>query len=258
MKMIFDTHAHYDDSAFDSDRDELLTKLFSENVACIVNQGTTVELSKCSIALAEQYENMYCAVGIHPECVTENSLSELDEIRQLARHKKAVAIGEIGLDYYWDTPRDLQKAVFEQQLLLAEQLHLPVTIHDREAHGDVLAIIQKYRPKGILHCFSGSVETAREIIRLGMYIGVGGVVTFKNSRKAVDVVADIPLERIVLETDCPYLSPVPFRGKRNDSSMIQYVALKIAEIKHIPVEEVLKTTLENAKRVYQMERCVFQ
>ena len=252
MKMIFDTNAHYDDKAFDSDRDELLANLFSDSVAYIVNQGTDLELSEYGIRLAERYENMYCAVGIHPENITETSLDDIQKIKRMASHSKVVAIGEIGLDYYWDIPREPQKLIFEKQLELANELDMPVNVHDREAHGDTLELIKKYKPKGILHCFSGSVEMAEEVVKLGMYIGMGGVVTFKNSRKAVEVVKVIPLERLVLETDCPYLAPVPFRGKRNDSSMIQYVAEKIAEIKNISAEEVLEETLHNAKRVYSI------
>ncbi len=252
MKMIFDTHAHYDDKAFDSDRDELLENLFSDSVAYVVNQGTDLELSEYGIRLAERYENMYCAVGIHPENITETSLDDIQKIKRMASHSKVVAIGEIGLDYYWDIPREPQKLIFEKQLELANELDMPVNVHDREAHGDTLELIKKYKPKGILHCFSGSVEMAEEVVKLGMYIGMGGVVTFKNSRKAVEVVKVIPLERLVLETDCPYLAPVPFRGKRNDSSMIQYVAEKIAEIKNISAEEVLEETLHNAKRVYSI------
>jgi len=253
MKMIFDTHAHYDDKAFDIDREELLEKLFSESVAYIVNQGTDLKLSEYSISLAERYENMYCAVGIHPENITENSIGELEEIKRLAGQQKVVAIGEIGLDYYWDIPKEPQKVIFEKQLILANKLDMPVNVHDREAHGDVLEYLRKYKPKGILHSFSGSVEMAREIVKIGMYIGIGGVVTFKNARKSVEVVREIPLERIVLETDCPYLSPVPFRGKRNHSGMITYTAEKIAEIKNISAEEVLKATCENAKKVYNIE-----
>lgn len=250
MEHIFDTHAHYDDEAFDADRESLLERLFAQGVSGIVNQGTNTETSKISIALSEKYDKMYAAVGIHPECANENSLEEIETIRSLAENKKVVAIGEIGLDYYWDIPKELQKAVFEKQLKLALELDFPVNIHDREAHGDTLEYLKKYRVRGILHCFSGSAEMAGEIVKLGMYIGMGGVVTFKNSRKAVEVVKNTPLERIVLETDCPYLSPVPFRGKRNDSSMIQYTASKIAEIKGITVEEVLITTEHNAKKVY--------
>ena len=253
MKMIFDTHAHYDDKAFDDDREELLAKLFSESVAYIVNQGTNLELSEYSVRLAERYENMYCAVGIHPENITETSLDDIEKIKSLASHSKVVAIGEIGLDYYWDIPREPQKVIFEKQLELSNELDMPVNVHDREAHGDTMELVRKYKPKGILHCFSGSAEMAREVVKLGMYIGMGGVVTFKNSRKAVEVVKEIPIERLVLETDCPYLAPVPFRGKRNDSGMIWYVAEKIAEIKNISVEEVLKTTLQNAKDVYRIK-----
>lgn len=252
MGNIFDTHAHYDDSAFDEDREQLLDKLFAADICGIVNQGTTVETSQFSLQLAEKYNNMYAAVGIHPECADENSISELETIRQLASHPKAVAIGEIGLDYYYDVPKDIQQELFIRQLELANELTLPVTIHDREAHGDILEILKKYKPKGIVHCFSGSAEMAKEIIKLGMYIGMGGVVTFKNARKAVEVIKAIPLERLVLETDCPYLAPVPFRGKRNDSGMILYVAQCISEIKGITTEEVLLTTKDNAEKVYNI------
>ncbi len=253
MSDIFDTHAHYDDSAFDEDRYELLDRLFADNICGIVNQGTTVETSKMSLELAHRYDKIYAAVGIHPECADENSLSQLETIRELAKDEKAVAIGEIGLDYYYDVPRELQKKVFEAQLELAHELSMPVTIHDREAHGDILDIIRKFRPQGIVHCFSGSREMAAETVRLGMYIGMGGVVTFKNARKAVDVVRDTPLERIVLETDCPYLAPVPFRGKRNDSGMIIHTAECISSIKGIPVAEVLRITKKNAFEVYRIK-----
>lgn len=253
MKLIFDTHAHYDDKAFDDDRDELFLSLLGGEVCGIVNQGTDIETSKQSVAFAESYDGVYAAVGLHPECLNDNSMAEIEEIKKLAAHPKVVAIGEIGLDYYYDIPRELQKEVFKAQLKLAEELSMPVNIHDREAHGDMLDILREYRPKGILHCFSGSVEMAREIVKLGMYIGIGGVVTFKNARKTVEVVSDIPLERIVLETDCPYLSPVPFRGKRNNSSYIRYAAEKVADIKGISVEEVLISTKANAERVYNIK-----
>ena len=218
----------------------------------ILNVTGTPDNIKLKLEMAEKYEGIYAAVGIHPELVSENSISELDEIRRLASHPKAVAIGEIGLDYYYDIPKELQNKVFSAQLELASELSMPVNIHDREAHGDTMTFLRKYRPKGILHCFSGSAEMAAEVVKLGMYISIGGVVTFKNARKSVEVVQDIPLERIVLETDCPYLSPVPFRGKRNHSGMIIYTAEKIAEIKNISVEEVLKATCENAKKVYNI------
>ena len=230
MGKIFDTHAHYDDSAFDEDRDELLKRLFEGEVCAIVNQGTTVETSRQSLELAEKYTGIYAAVGLHPECLDENSADDLELIREMLAHPKAVAVGEIGLDYYYDIPRELQKDLFARQLIMANELDMPVVIHDREAHGDTMELLRKYHPRGIMHCYSGSVEMAREVVRLGMYIGIGGVVTFKNARKTVEVVSEMPLERIVLETDCPYLAPVPFRGQRNDSSQISYAAERIAQI----------------------------
>ena len=253
MDMIFDTHAHYDDKAFDEDRDELLKKVFSGGVCAVVNQGTTVETSRFSVGLSKKYRGVYAAVGLHPECLDENSADDLAVIRELAASPKVVAIGEIGLDYYYDIPKELQKEIFIRQLELAAELELPVNIHDREAHGDTLDILRKYRPKGILHCFSGSVEMAREVAGLGMYIGIGGIVTFKNARKTVDVVRELPLERIVLETDCPYLAPVPFRGKRNDSTYIGYSAQRIAEIKNTDIQTVLEATRTNAQTVYNVK-----
>lgn len=250
--MIFDSHAHYDDEKFDNDRDRLLAALPSLGVCCAVNQGTTLTTSRKSIQLAEQYDFIYAAVGIHPECLESLESDYLEQLTVMAKHQKVVAIGEIGLDYYYDIPHKQQQKVFEAQLELANKLKLPVTVHDREAHGDTLAILKKYKPKGIVHCFSGSVEMALDIVKLGMYIGIGGVITFKNARKLVEVVQKIPLEHIVLETDAPYLSPVPFRGKRCDSSMIQYTAQKIAEILNKPVEQVLQMTCRNAFEVYEI------
>lgn len=250
MGNIFDTHAHYDDDAFDGDRYELIGSLFEGEVCGIVNQGTTVETSRLSLELAHKFTNMYAAVGIHPECADENSMDELKIIRELCMDEKAVAVGEIGLDYYYDVPKELQQRVFAAQLEMAHELSMPVVIHDREAHGDILDHIRKYRPKGIVHCFSGSREMALEVVRLGMYIGMGGVVTFKNARKAVEVVEAIPVESLVLETDCPYLAPVPHRGKRNDSSLIRLSAERIAEIKGMVTDELLRLTAENARRVY--------
>lgn len=252
MDLIFDTHAHYDDKAFDGDREDVIDMLFKNGVCGVVNQGTDIKTSEFSINLARRYDGFYAAVGLHPECLDENSINDLCKIRELAKSEKVVAIGEIGLDYYYDIPRDLQKTVFAKQLELAAELDLPVNIHDREAHGDTLEMLKKYKPKGILHCFSGSVEMAKEIVKLGMYIGIGGVVTFKNARKTVEVIEAIPLERLVLETDCPYLSPVPFRGKRNDSSMIKYTAQRIAEIRNTTAEEILTITRRNAADVYKI------
>ena len=250
MYRIIDTHAHYDDPAFDDDRDKLISELLSDKVCCIVNQGTDLRTSVQSTEMSSKYKGFYAAVGLHPEQVSEEGLAELEDILALARNEKVVAIGEIGLDYYYETPRELQKKAFEMQLQAAKDLSLPVNIHDREAHGDMLEILKVYRPQGILHCFSGSVEMAGEVVRQGMYIGVGGVITFKNAKKAVSVIKEIPLDRIVLETDCPYLSPEPFRGKRNHSGNIEYTAKKIAEIKGISLEEVIRVTCENALKVY--------
>lgn len=252
MNLIFDTHAHYDDKAFDEDREKLLNKIFNESVCGIVNQGTDIQTSEISISLSEKYENIYCAVGLHPEYLNENSINDIEKVKTLAKHKKAVAIGEIGLDYYYDIPKDLQKTVFAKQLEIANELNLPVVVHDREAHGDTLEYLKRYKPKGIVHCFSGSVEMAKEVIKLGMYIGMGGVVTFKNAKKTVEVIQNIPLEYLVLETDAPYLSPVPFRGKRCDSSMIKYTAQRIAEIKNTTAEKILEITRQNAQTVYNI------
>ncbi len=252
MNTIFDTHAHYDDKAFDGDRDIILKNILNDSVCCIVNQGTNIETSEMSIALAEKYNSIYAAVGLHPECLDENSIDDIEKLKVLSSNKKVVAIGEIGLDYYYDIPKELQKNVFAKQLELANELNLPVVIHDREAHGDTMEILRQYKPKGIVHCFSGSVEMANEILKLGMYIGIGGVITFKNARKTVEVTQNIPLDRLVLETDAPYLSPVPFRGKRCDSSMIKYTAERIAQIRNTSAEKILLITKKNAETVYNI------
>ena len=251
MLGIFDVHAHYDDEKFDADREEVLSSMAEKNVICIVNAGTDIETSRKTLNYCEKYDFMYGAVGIHPEFADKLPQNYLKEIENMAMHEKAVAIGEIGLDYYWDgVPRDIQKKVFTEQLELAYKLSMPVVIHDRDAHGDTMEILRKYKPKGIMHCFSGSVEMCREIVRLGMSISLGGVVTFKNARHSVEVAKYIPLDRLMLETDAPYLAPVPFRGKRCDSSMIMMTAERIAEIKGISVEDVLRVTAENACRMY--------
>lgn len=252
MNNIFDTHAHYDDSQFDADRIELLEILPEKGVCNIVNQATDLRTARISIDFTEKYDYIYAAVGIHPENLEGLPDDYISVLRKLSKHKKVVAIGEIGLDYYYDIPKDIQLKVFEEQLILANELSMPVCVHDREAHGDTLSLLQRYKPKGVVHCFSGSREMAREVIKLGMYIGIGGVITFKNARKAIEVVEDIPLDRIVLETDAPYLAPVPFRGKRNDSSMISYTAQKVAEIKGISIERLLNAACENSKRLYQL------
>ena len=247
--MIFDTHSHYTDEQF-SDRDELLTKLNSEkNVSEIITCGTDIESSKESIFLAEKFPFVYAAVGFHPEELTSCD-TNISALRQLITDK-VVAIGEIGLDYYWNKEnKEKQKEGFISQIKLAQELNLPVIVHDREAHGDTLEILKAYKPKGVLHCFSGSTEMAKEIIKLGMYIGIGGVVTFKNAKNLPEVVETLPLDRLLLETDAPYLAPVPFRSKRNDSSLIPYIAEKIGDIKGISKEEILKITRENAYNLF--------
>lgn len=255
-KSIFDTHAHYDDERFDENRSELLNTLSDNGVGYIINNSTDLfgSAEKC-LEMSAEHGFCYTAVGIHPEAV-ETKGAEIDEarLRELLKRPKVVAIGEIGLDYYWSTDRKVQqKAVFRRQCELANEFGVPVIVHDREAHGDTLDIIRKIRPKGSLHCFSGSREMALELVKLGMYIGVGGVVTFSNARKLVETVEAIPLERILLETDAPYLSPVPYRGKTCHSAYIYYTAMKIAEIKNISVNEVLKITSDNAKELFAIE-----
>lgn len=250
MKLI-DSHAHYDDSAFDDDRDELLNKLFSESVEAIFEMGASLEGSRNSIELAAKYENIYAAVGIHPENCDEAGENFIEEIEQLAKSPKVVAIGEIGLDYHYDGyDREKELEVFEKQLILAQKLDLPVVIHSRDATQDCMELLKKYKPRGVVHCFSGSAETAKEIIALGMYIGFTGVLTFKNARKAVEACDVIPKDRLLLETDCPYMAPVPFRGKRCDSSMIKYTAEKMAEIKGVTPDEMIQICNNNVKTLF--------
>lgn len=252
--LIFDSHAHYDDEAFDSDRAELLQKLPELGICNVVNIGSDLKSSEASIALAAQYSYIYAAVGIHPECVTELPQGYLAQLKQMLKAPKVVAIGEIGLDYHFEdgAPRDIQKQVFESQLILAKEFDLPVVIHNREAHGDTMDLLRKYKPKGVVHCFSGSVEMARELVSLGMYIGLGGAVTFKNVRTSLEVAADIPLDRLLNETDCPYMAPVPFRGKRCDSSLIPYSAAKIAEVRGTTADQILAAGKQNAARLYHI------
>ena len=251
MKNIFDTHAHYDDERFNEDRDELLSSLFESGVSHIINCGCNLESSLTTIALSEKYDNLYAAVGVHAHEASDCTDTDLSEIEKLYSHKKVVAVGEIGLDYYYDfSPRERQIEVFRQQIELANKLDLPVIIHDREAHEDTLNILKELRPKGVVHCFSGSAEMAKEIIRLGLYIGLGGAVTFKNAKKPVEVAQYVPLDRLLLETDAPYMTPVPFRGKRCDSSHIAYTAEKIAEVKSMDVQELIDICNENSKRLF--------
>lgn len=250
---IFDTHAHYDDEQFDSDRLELLSKAKENGIVGIVSCGCDIESTIANMELSHRLDNFYFASGFHPENLEGSTIDDLAKIEELARNEKCVAIGEIGLDYHWmASPKDVQIEYFEKQIELAKSLDMPVIVHDREAHGDTLDILKAKKPKGVLHCFSGSKEMAKEIIKLGMYIGLNGVATFKNARKSLEVVKEIPLDRLVLETDCPYLAPEPHRGKRNDSSYIPFIAIRIGEVLDIPAQEVLNITCKNAKRLYNL------
>lgn len=254
MNNIFDSHAHYTDKAFNEDREIMLGSLKESGVCGIINCGADIESSVSSVDLASKYDYIYAACGIHPEEADKTPENYIDILRDLAKNEKCVAIGEIGLDYYWrqDT-KDLQKELFEKQILLSKELDLPIIVHDREAHGDIMEILKKHRPKGVLHCFSGSPETATEVLKLGMYIGLGGALTFKNARKAVEVAQMLPLDRLLLETDCPYMAPVPMRGKRNNSGYIPFIAEKVAEIKGIDPQSVLDVTTENTKRLFNIK-----
>ena len=250
--MLFDTHAHYDDEAFDGDRDALLSALPGDGVALVVNPGCDAESSEKAKALSEKYPFMYYAAGIHPEELDKYSEESFERIRILAEGEKCVAIGEIGLDYYWDdTKKQEQKVLFVRQIELALALSKPVIVHDREAHGDSLEIIHAYPAlRGVFHCFSGSAEMAKELIRRGWYLGFDGPLTYKNARKTVEALEVCPMDRILIETDSPYLSPVPMRGKRNDSRNLRFIAAKLAEVKGITPEEAAKITAENGRRLF--------
>lgn len=254
--MIFDAHAHYNDKKFE-DRDALLASLFNDRLGAVVNASVTPEDSRHSLELAERYDRIFAAVGVHPGDIDRAGALDnaISEIKKLAAHPKAVAIGEIGLDYYWEPyDKEKQKAYFIAQLELARELKLPVVIHDREAHGDVDAIIKDFPDVRILlHCYSGSAEWARELIKAGRYLSYTGVVTYKNARKTVEAAEVAPLDRILIETDCPYLSPVPVRSSINHSGNLLYTAERLAEIKGISLEDMLSITFENACRFYNID-----
>lgn len=250
--MYFDSHSHMDDRRFDGDREEIINDLLNHDVGLLMNVGCDLESSERSVALAEQYPFIYAAVGSHPDDADHVNGKLLDRYRRLAEHEKVRAIGEIGLDYHYeDVPRAQQIIAFEQQLELAEALKLPVIVHEREAHGDAMEIVKRHPDaRGVFHCFSGSKELALWLVERGWYIGFTGVVTFKNARRAVEAVQALPIERILIETDCPYMAPEPYRGRRNDSRYVPLVAAKIAEIKGISPEEAGNITAENAKRLF--------
>lgn len=251
MGNIFDSHAHYDDEKFETDRREILDGLFSDKVCGIINCGCDLKSSLMSVELANEYEKIYAAVGVHPHEAEDMTDEDFLEIIKLLDKKKVVAIGEIGLDFHYDfSPREKQIEMFERQVKLSKELDIPIIVHDREAHEETYKILRKYQPKGVVHCFSGSVELAKETIKMGMYIGLGGAVTFKNAVKPVEVAAFTPMNRILLETDAPYMSPVPMRGKRCTSDMIEHTALKISEIKKLDYETVVNTACQNTKELF--------
>lgn len=249
---IFDTHSHYDDEKFDADREALLSSLNESGVCGVIDCGCDKSSSLKAIELSEKYDFVFAAIGIHPHEAAEAGEGDLEELKALYSKEKVVAVGEIGLDYHYDfSPRDVQLELFEKQLILANELDLPVIVHDREAHEDTLNLLKKHRPKGVVHCFSGSAESAKEVLRLGMYIGLGGAVTFKNAKKPLEVAAVVPKDRLLLETDCPYMAPVPLRGSRCDSSMIAYTAEKLAEVLSCDAQTLIDRCRENAKALFK-------
>jgi len=253
---IFDSHAHYNDRRFDDDRKELLSSMPENGVGYIMNVGCCLASSRDCVTLAETYDHIYCAVGSHPDHADEVNDEVLEKYRQMvADHPKIKAIGEIGLDYYYeDIPREIQKRAFRMQLELARELNLPVIIHERDAHGDAFDIVREFPDvRGVFHCFSGSREFARELVKRGWHIGFTGVITFKNARKAVETAEWVPLDRLLLETDCPYMAPEPFRGRRSDSTMVIKMAEKIADLRGLPVEDICRITRENTMRLFGIE-----
>ncbi len=254
--MFFDSHAHLDDRKFDHDRHQMLMRARGKGVSYIVSVGYDLPSSRRSVSLAEKYNFVYAAVGIHPHEAAEAGENCLEEIRRIAHHPKVVAVGEMGLDYYRDlSPRETQQVMFRQQIKLALELGKPVIIHNREAHGDTMKILKEEKAAsagGVLHCFSGSLEMAGECLKMGFYISVAGPVTFNNANKLRRVAAEIPLDRLLIETDAPYLTPEPHRGKRNEPTYVVYTGERIAELRGIPVEELAAATTANAKRLFRI------
>lgn len=256
MNLIFDTHAHYDDEAFDADRGALLASMPENGVGLIVDPGCDLDTSRRAVEIAEQYPHVYAAVGWHPENCAPYMRESLDTLRAWAKNPKVVAIGEIGLDYYWEQnpPREFQQEVFRDQLALAQELGLPVIVHDRDAHADCLAIVKEFpQVRGVFHCFSGSVEIAQELIKRGWYLGFDGPLTYKNAKKTVEVAKVVPLDRVLLETDSPYMAPVPVRGTRNDSHNVSHIAAKFAEIRGMSTDEIIALTNENGRRFFGIQ-----
>ena len=253
--MLFDTHAHMNDEAFDLDREEMILGLPEKGIQYVMNVGCSLHSSGDCIAMAEKYPFVYASVGTHPDAAEEVNEEVIEKYRQMAKHPRVLAIGEIGLDYYYETvPREIQQKAFRMQMELARELKMPVIIHERDAHDDAMRIVKEFKDvTGVFHCYSGSAEMARQLVNMGWYIGFTGVLTFKNARKAVETAERIPLDRIVLETDCPFMAPEPFRGKRNDPGYLYRMAERLAEIRGITPEEAQAATLENAKRLYRLE-----
>lgn len=251
LNHIFDTHSHYDDPRFDGIRDELIASLFNRGISGIIHAATDFNSSEYGINASERWERYYTAIGIHPENLYDAQGDYISRLEKLAENKKVVAIGEIGLDYHYEGfDRKAQIEAFRNQVILANKLDLPVIVHCRDAVGDCMEILKELKPKGVMHCYSGSAETAKELLELGFYISFTGVLTFKNSKKAAEVMKMLSIERFLLETDCPYMAPEPFRGKNCDSSMIMYTARKAAEIKGMEYDEVLRFTEDNAKKLF--------
>lgn len=254
--MFFDSHAHLDDKRFDPDREQLIIKLPECGVSRVINVGASMKSSRISVELAKEYDFIWASVGVHPHDAQNMKDEDLNKLREMSHHPKVAAIGEIGLDYYYDfSPRDIQKKRFCDQIELAHELKLPIILHDRDAHGDMLDILKQYRNKihgAVLHCFSGSWEMAKVCLDMGFYIALGGVVTFKNARKTVEVAQKIKMEHLLIETDCPYLAPVPHRGKRNNPCYVREVAERIARIRGIDPEEVAEVTAKNAAALFKI------
>ena len=254
--MYFDTHAHYGSELYDGDREALIASMPEQGVELIINPGCTLESSQGAVALAERFPHVYAAVGVHPSDCHTWSEQVQDSLRQLAKHPKVKAIGEVGLDYYWkdNAPADLQKEVFVKQMEIAQQTKLPVIVHNRDAHKDTLDIVRQFKDvPGVYHCYAGSIEDAKVLVKMDWMLSFTGVITFKNARKAIETAQTVPLERIVIETDCPFMAPEPFRGKRNNPALVYRMAEKIAELRGISVEDAQRITTENGKRLYRIE-----
>lgn len=252
---IFDSHAHYDDPAFDPDRESLLASLAGAGVEAAMTIGADLATSQAAVALAERHPFLWAAVGVHPHGAAQLPPDWLQQLEGLSAHPKVRAIGEIGYDYHYDGDwKEAQRAAFEAQLQLAARLEKPVVIHDREAHGDTLELLRKYRPAGVVHCYSGSAEMAKEVLSLGMYIGFTGVVTFKNARRALEAAGVVPLDRLLVETDCPYMAPEPFRGKRCDSTLLPHTIGRLAAVKGVSPQELADITNQNARRLFGIPR----